>query len=175
MHSCTHAHTHARTHARMHAHAHMYVPAARSVPVCAAPSEWVGWVAVKSNGRTLINIACLLQPLNTCTSWSDTHKHRNTHTHTCSETRHNLGCNVHPGGTISFPSLHHFKGPWTVTTQTVPLLGHNHYNSCPLLLVPCTCFLSLCHFKGLWTVTAQTMISSLLDIITTIPLMVLHN
>ena len=94
----------------------------------------------------------------------DTETHTNmyvvcTHMHSCTHARTHACMHVHKYTQTChhlFLSLHHFKGSWTVMTQTVPLLGHNHYNSCPFLLLPC-------HFKGLWTVTAPTMILSLLD------------
>ena len=76
---------------------------------------------MKSNGRTLIHIDCLLQLLDTQTQ---------THIHI-----HVLRLDTSwavmsiPSGATSFLLLHHFKGLWTVMTQTVSLIGHNHYDS----------------------------------------------
>ena len=68
-------------------------------------------------------------PLFSCTilgQHTQTQTHTHTHTHTCSETRHKLGCNVHSWWHHLFPSPATSKA---VTTQTVSLIGHNHYDS----------------------------------------------
>ena len=80
---CTHTHTHTRT--QMHTHAHTQTRTTHTHT----------YTAVMSNGRTLIHIACLLQPLNSWTGWSDHH------THTATELQQPLTINTnHPTSSL---------------------------------------------------------------------------
>ena len=105
------AHMPLHTHTHTHTHIHVCTCCWIGLSLCNSLRVSLMITCSESNGRALIHIVCLLQPLNTWTGWSDAHTDTHTHTHVHTHLRLDTSWAVMslPGGTTSILPLFHFK------------------------------------------------------------------
>ena len=133
---CTHMHTHPPTHPLTPIHTHNLCTCCW-IGLSLCRSLKVSWRSSCSEEQWEdFNTRCLLA---TYSHWTHgqagatpTNTDTHAHTHTCSEIRHKLGCYVCPF-LVAPPLFFLFAiskvNGYIVTTQTVYLIRHNHYDS----------------------------------------------